>query len=489
MKRIALVLAVAVLGFIVGCAAVFIVLARRGPPLELWHSVELETEYVLGTASEVDSFPEYQALERRLFAELDERVYAHTATGPSQVLARYSTGSLADPHRSPTNWNASFELPASPARGGVLLLHGMSDGPYSLRALGEALNARGFHVVGLRLPGHGTAPSGLETATWEDMAGAVRLAARHLAEVAPGAPLHLAGYSTGAPLAIHYTLTVMDEQRGRVPESLVLISPAIAISPAAAGASWLRALSKLPGLGQLSWTQILPEFDPFKYNSFAVNAGVQVHRLTRTLARDIESRAANGPITPFPRTLIFLSTVDATVSADAVIDNLLDHLAAGSHELVLFDINRSEVKSTLLVSEPGPLTDRLMGDGELPFHLTLLQNSSPESAEVVVASKPPFSERARVEAPGLRWPTGVISLSHVALPFSPDDPLYGARPMDSMDELRLGQIAIRGERGLLRLPADWLLRLRYNPIYDYLEERSLHWIDTPHEGPAGRSGR
>ena len=60
----------------------------------------------------------------------------------------------------------------------MLLLHGMSDAPYSLRALGEALHARGFHVLGLRLPGHGTAPSGLVTATWEDMAAAVALAAR-----------------------------------------------------------------------------------------------------------------------------------------------------------------------------------------------------------------------------------------------------------------------------------------------------------------------
>ena len=46
----------------------------------------------------------------------------------------------------------------------------MSDSPYSLRAIGQSLNQQHFWVVGLRLPGHGTAPSGLLSIHWEDMA-------------------------------------------------------------------------------------------------------------------------------------------------------------------------------------------------------------------------------------------------------------------------------------------------------------------------------
>ena len=38
-------------------------------------------------------------------------------------------------------------------------------------------------------------------------------------------------------------------------------------------------------------------------------------------------------------------------------------------------------------------------------------------------------------------------------------------------------MAIQGERGLLKLPSDWLLRLRHNPFYDYLERRVLEWVD------------
>jgi hypothetical protein len=176
--------------------------------------------------------------------------------------------------------------------------------------------------------------------------------------------------------------------------------------------------------------------------------------------------------------LVFKSTVDATVSTNAVVDRLLGRLAPGRHELVLFDINRSAVKSRLIVSDPGPLTHRLMADGTLPFAVTLITNENQESTVVVARRKPPFSaEAVRTEQLKLAWPAGVISLSHIALPFPPDDPLYGQRPPGNDDILFLGQMAIQGERGLLQFPPDWLLRLRHNPFYSFLETRVLEWVD------------
>ena len=77
----------------------------------------------------------------------------------------------------------------------------------------------------------------------------------------------------------------------------------------------------------------------------------------------------------------------------------------------------------------------------------------------------------------LAWPPGVISLSHVALPFPPDDPLYGRRALGNEEALFLGQLAIQGERGLLRIPSDWLMRLRHNPFYAFLERRTLAWVE------------
>jgi pimeloyl-ACP methyl ester carboxylesterase len=364
----------------------------------------------------------------------------------------------------------------------------MSDGPYRLRALGETLSRRGYHVVGLRLPGHGTAPSGLRRATWEDMAAAVRIGARHLAAKIGAAPLHVIGYSNGAPLALAYTL---DARHGRdltVPGSLVLISPAIAITPAAALARWKDRLARLPGLEALAWTQILPEFDPFRYNSFASNAGYQVHRLTRAVSRRIAADAAAAALDGFPPTLVFLSAVDATVSTESVINHLLIHLPPPRNELVLFDVNRRDVHSTVMVADPGPLTARLLASPGLPFALTLLANERPDSSAVVIRYKAALSTALSDDHLRLSWPAGVISLSHIALPFPPDDPLYGRQRPAQGSGVFLGQIAVQGERGLLLFPADWLLRLRHNPFYEFLEMRTLQWLEaaSPSAASAGQ---
>ena len=100
---------------------------------------------------------------------------------------------------------------------------------------------------------------------------------------------------------------------------------------------------------------------------------------------------------------------------------------------------------------------------------------------VVARRKAPFSAEASTNEPlNLAWPRGVISLSHVALPFAPDDPLYGQDPPGKEDLLFLGQMAIQGERDLLKIPYSFLVRLRHNPFYAYLETRVLEWFVKPH---------
>ena len=133
-------------------AAILFLLLGDGPELRPWHKLEFEEEYTAGL--DVGSFADYLALEQRLFRELDTKIYDRAPASSGQVLNRYSPGSLSDPRGRKTDWNRSFEFEGT-GKAGVLLLHGMSDSPYSLRALGEALHEAGHHVVGLRLPGHG----------------------------------------------------------------------------------------------------------------------------------------------------------------------------------------------------------------------------------------------------------------------------------------------------------------------------------------------
>jgi len=468
-------IAVVVLACFIGCSS--------APPLENWHTEKLSEDFTLEKSKkEVTDFDDYLELEDRLFRQLDQEIYAENPTGPAYSLERYSSGSAVDPRRDAPDWNRSFEF-AGNGKGGVLLLHGMSDSPYSIRALAQALNRRGYRVIGIRLPGHGTIPSGLKYTSWQDMAAAVELAMNQL-NADPetrSAGVHLIGYSTGATLALDFALKAINDPDIPVPDSLVLISPAIRVHAAARFAGFKNGISAVPGLGSLAWLTVMSEFDPYKYNSFATNAGTQVHRITTDVDRRIRALSQTPTMADFPPVLVFKSTVDFTVSTDALVDSLMKRLPPDKNELVLFDINRqASIKSTLLVADPGPLTRRLLQESDLPFAVTFITNESDSVSSVHARYKAPFSlEPSGPEMLGLSWPRGVISLSHVALPFPPDDPLYGQFPPEGDGKIYLGDLAFRGERGLLKLPEDWLLRMRYNPFFPYLEMRVFNWLEHP----------
>lgn len=456
------------------------VLGCSSMPLEPWHSEKLTEEFTRDKADQVQSLEDYLQLEERLFRQQDELIYAKTDTGPGEALNRYSSGSNADPRKYKTNLNRSFELASDQPRGGVLLLHGMSDSPYVLRALGNKLHEQGYYVVGMRMPGHGTIPSGLRYINHRDMTAAVRIGMKHLEKQVNGKPVHMIGYSNGATLAIEFTLDALESNGAAVPASLVLISPALGIHPAAGMAHFLDSMSFLPGLDSWSYTEIDAEFDPFKYNSFATNAADVVYSLTRSVSRRVKQRAKSKPDFILPPVLVFKSTVDATVTTDAVIDNLLEHLEPDRHELVLFDINRhAAVTSKMLIEDPAPFTNRILNTPGKPFAVTLVTSENEESIQVVTKYFAPFStEPDETRKLDTVWPPGVISLSHVALPIATDDPVYGQVHPQKEGFIFLGKVAIQGERGLLKVSTDWLLRLRYNPFYDYLESRTLDWINN-----------
>ena len=50
---------------------------------------------------------------------------------------RYQSSSISSPRRASRDWNRTFELTPTAVRGGALLIHGLTDGPYSMRAVAE----------------------------------------------------------------------------------------------------------------------------------------------------------------------------------------------------------------------------------------------------------------------------------------------------------------------------------------------------------------
>lgn len=460
-----------------GLITVFIlavVYLNNQPELKVWHTVKLDAEFT--TSTPVKNFEDYLALEELLFKQLKQRVYDKIKPEDQFSLNRYHRGSLSDPDQWSPNWNRTFELPADPPVAGVLLLHGMSDSPYSLHNIGMRLHAEGAHVVGLRIPGHGTAPSGLDKVRWQDMAAAVKLTVKHLHEKMGDRPVYIVGYSNGGALALHYGLSVIEDPTLPPIKKLVLISPEIGVTKMAALAVWQERIGHILGLEKLRWNSVLPEYDPFKYNSFAINAGNQAYRLTIENKSQLDALAGAGKLDQLPPILAFQSALDATVSARALVLELFEKLPDGGHELVGFDINRIVKVEQLLKSDPKKNIDWIMNNPNNRFKFSLVTNDNEDSEQVTIRTRKPGQTEITQTDIDLTWPKEIFSLGHIALPFPEEDPLYGAGQHKNNSGIQLGSLAARGEKGMLRVPAADMLRIHWNPFYPYLEQRILHYI-------------
>ncbi len=445
--------------------------AGERPALGRWHREAPPSEFRARDAGDVRDLAGYLELEERVFAELGEALAAPGGDDAAPEISRYLPGGPNDPRGFPRDWNRTFELePARPARGAVLLLHGLSDSPYSLRRVGEVLAEEGFAVLGLRLPGHGTLPGALARARGADWRAAARLGLRHAAARAESGALWVVGYSTGGTLAVDLACAGV-EGGGPRPDRVVLFSPAIGVTGFAALAAWLEPVAALPGLERLAWETVEVEYDPFKYSSFPLAAGAEVHGLTaavraRLRALTVEQRRA------FPPVLVLQSLVDTTVRTPAIVDGLLAVVGTAEDELVLFDVNRAPHVRPFLAREPDELLARLRAPGR-PWTLTVLATDG-DGPGIAAHRHAPGEARAALEPLELQWPPDVFSLSHVALPFPPEDWHYGVRRSADRAEphgFQVGAIEPRGERALLRVPLERFMRLRYNPFFPWVEQR------------------
>ncbi len=448
------------------------------PTLSTWHTSVLKNEFT--SQHNVQTFPEYLKLEEKLFKELETHIYDKIPIQEKNHINRYTKNSLSDPRRWNTQWNKSFVLSPKEPKGAVLLLHGMSDSPYSLRQQAKYLHKNGFYVVGLRLPGHGTIPSGLRNMKWEEMAAVLNLGMRYLEEKVGTKPIHIMGYSTGAPLALHYTLKAMENKSSlRMPHSLVFYSPAMGVSAAAPLAIWQSRVGHVLGLPKLEWNSLNPEFDPFKYGSFAVNAGDQVFRLAKEVEELFDALDERQSTKTFPPVLSFSSIVDSTVSVPAVVTKLFERLPTNKHSknkhtLVLFDINHNFSRNHLIKDSKNidiqTLRDTATNEN-YTFELISNMHTKNRTVEQIVNHKPIKTLRHK-------WAKGLYSLSHLAMPISPNDPLYGNEDAPKSPGIQLGHLAIYGETALLQTSSASLLRQRWNPFHDYTKERVLTFLEA-----------
>ena len=244
-----------------------------------------------------------------------------------------------------------------------------------------------------------------------------------------------------------------------------------------AGFAGLPAI--LPKFAKAAWLGVLPEFNPFKYNSFPVNGARQSWRLTQALQEQIARLARENRLESLAPVLTFQSVIDFTVSTRAIITSLYARLPENGSELVLFDMNRSAKLGPLLSTAADAVLTRVLPPPPRRFRTVLITNAG-GGDEVVERVVEAGSDIEQFRPLGLVYPLGVFSLSHVALPFPPDDGLYGSDP-DPADDfgITLGTIAARGERGALIVSLDSLLRMSSNPFFSYMQDRVEEDLAAP----------
>ncbi|HRY89426.1 MAG TPA: alpha/beta hydrolase [Rubrivivax sp.] len=488
LKRILMFLLITVLVLAVIGLGLRSMRALRAPALQPWHThvpVELKQ-------AELDAadWPRYLAQENAIQADIRTNV-TQKLDGETRVpYNRYFEGSPVYPPSFAQDWNRSYVIePSGTPRGAVVLLHGLTDSPYSLRHVARRYAELGFVAIGLRLPGHGTVPAGLTDVRWEDWSAATRLAVREARRRVPApAPLHLVGFSNGGALAVKYALDAIEDPKLARADRLVLFTPMIGITRFARFAGLAGLPAMLPPFANAAWLSNLPEFNPFKYNSFPVNGARQSYRLTDTLQAQLQRLARAGRLDTMPPVLTFQSVIDFTVSTPAILTALYSLLPDNGSEIVLFDVNRTVKFGPLLRPASYVALERLMPTTPQPYRFTAIVNAGADTDATLARSIAPGQLQA-VDTPlGLTYPAGIFSLSHLSIPIPPSDPLYGIQPDPKTRGefgLNLGTLDARGERGALIVDQDFLTRLPSNPFFPYLIAR----VEEGIERPSAASGR
>lgn len=216
---------------------------------------------------------------------------------------------------------------------GVLLCHGFTGTPQSMRPWGEYLAERGFTVRVPLLPGHGTTWQEMNNTRWEDWYSCVDTAFRELHETCQR--VVVGGLSMGASLALQ-----LAQEHGPRISGLVLVNPAVTFDDPRTRV--LPVLKHLMGSLEAVGNDIKkPGVTELAYTRSPLKAGHSQLVAWRSVIRDLPE--VTQPV------LLLRSTQDHV-------------LPASSSALVLSRISSSDVTEILL---------------EDSYHVATLDNDAP----------------------------------------------------------------------------------------------------------------
>ena len=347
--------------------------------------------------------------------------------------------------------NSPFELKPTTAlssgsnktyRRGVLLTHGLSDSPYLMRHLAKFFQENGFRVMAVCLPGHGTQPGDLLDISWQEWAKVVAYGVDRLAEEVED--IYLGGFSAGGALSVYQSLC------DKRVSGLFLFSPAIRITPWAMLTKLHKLYSWLVPYGK--WLAIKPDHDIYKYESFPLNAAVQVYALTREIKRLLKGQQMDTPI------FVACSEDDITVDTSATLDFVAQARHFGN-KIVLYTTN----DRNLLASNP--LLDSTVCKLREAGKLKLVNSVFPEQR--------------------------ILGSSHTAIVLPESDTHYGASGSysscshycsNNLEKFAIcndnAKIVFQGELTKNNLKIGVVRRLTYNPNYSKLLTSMKEFIDS-----------
>jgi alpha-beta hydrolase superfamily lysophospholipase len=172
-----------------------------------------------------------------------------------------------------------------------------------------------------------------------------------------------------------------------------------------------------PSFAKAAWLDVLPEYNPFKYNSFPVNAARQSSQVVGALQEEFIRASKSGALAKLPPVLTFQSVLDSTVSTSAVVQSLYANLPANGSELVLFDINRRAGVGPIIKPAQANALSTMLAAPPRNFTLTVVGNAADDPANDEARTVAASSNDAQAVSLGPVYPKDLYSLSHIALPF------------------------------------------------------------------------
>jgi len=200
---------------------------------------------------------------------------------------------------------------------GVLVIHGFTGCTQSMLPYGKALAARGYTVLGPRLPGHGTTVEDMASRKYTEWTGEAKRALQELSGRCDR--VFVTGLSMGGTLTLYLAANLGDKIAGTIPvNALALTEPLLRLTPI------LKYLLKTrPGVGS---DIKKPEGKELCYDKVPVSAACELTRLLKETREGL-------PRVSVPA-LVIASREDHVVQEPANAEYIMANLGSKDKELL-----------------------------------------------------------------------------------------------------------------------------------------------------------